>query len=262
MNETQTTTAPAGSSTDSSSVDTSNAGRTNLQPTDGGAVDTTGVEDNGNSGSSDVNDGSNSGESGRQRATEAERRISELTAKIRNLESNQLQQSNQVAQYLAQPNTTPNLPDYSDQSEVYPAQLAKDIYAAVSRDMEAKLAGTTGLLQNQIDYRNTVQRNISEAETARTQYAALNESNPDTFDPDLAKEIDDGFIEIFEVNPKYSYASHVKKFKSVLQRVNTNTDTTDTTAQAIRPQNQTKRQRAFSKDMSTVEMKEWFANRR
>ncbi len=262
MAETQTQTATASSQSASSADGVSNAGSTTSQPTDASTVDTGSVEVNGNSGSSDGSDGADSGDSGRQRSGKAERRISELTARIKELEANRLKDTDAVAQYLTQAQSNPSLPDYTGVDEVYPAQIAKDVYSAISKELDAKIAGTTGLLQNRIAFTNAVQRNIIEAEQARNQYPVLNEANPDSYDPDLAKEIDDGFVEIFEVNPNYSYANHVKKFKSLLGRAKTNSGTTEQTPQAVRQQAQAKRSTEFSKNMTTEEMKQWFASRR
>lgn len=262
MAETQTQATSASSQSASSADEVSNAGSTTTQPTDATKVDNGSVEVNGNSGSSDGSDGADSVDSGRQRSGKAERRISELTARIKELEAAKLKDTDAVAQYLTQAQSNPNLPDYTGVEEVYPSQIAKDVFSAVSKELDAKIAGTTGILQNRIAFTNAVQRNIIEAEQARNQYPVLNEANPDAYDPDLAKEIDDGFIEIFDVNPNYSYANHVKKFRSVLGRAKTNSGTTGETPQAVRQQAQAKRSTEFSKDMSLEEMKQWFASRR
>lgn len=265
MNETQTNSTSAGTA-DSSSLEASADAGSNISQRDNNSqVDTGSSQDNnGNSGSSDGSNGSDSGKSGRQRSSKAERRIAELTAQLRAAEKNVLSRNDAVANFLNDASINPDLPDYTGQQEVYAAQIAKDVYTAIKKEYDAKLAGTTGLLQNQLDFRNAVQRNIYEAERARERYPALNEDNPDTFDPDITKEIDDGFMEIFEVNPKYSYASHVKKFRSLLgTTAKTKDGTTDTSVgQAVRSQAQSNRKQEFSKSMSTAEMQAWFASRR
>ncbi len=266
MNETQTqgTSASAGSTP---SVDQSaNAGPNNSQPTNAPSVDTGRVEANGNSESSDGTDGSNSESNGRQRPNRAERRISELTTQIRQLEAEKLQNSNVVSQLLQTPPQAGNLPDYNGVDEVYPSQIAKDVYEAVSKSIDAKLTGTANVLQNQVLFSNAVQRNIVEAEKARNDFPVLNENNPDSFDPDLTKEIDNGFLEIFNKDPNYSYAKHISIYKSVLGKPNTSSKGTDTTTstsgQALRQGASSNRKTEFNKNMSLTEMQDWFKGRR
>ncbi len=261
MAETQTQTAPAGSADGSSPSATANAGSTNPQPAGAGQVVPDYGGGNGNSDPSDGGDGADGGDSGRQRSGKAERRIGELTARIRELEAQKAKDSDVITQLLASNHAAPNLPDYSGEDEVPVAKVAKDVYEAVSKELDAKLAGSLGVIDNKNKITASARQNIVEAQQARRDYSVLDESS-ENFDPDLASEIDDGFIRMFNIDPSYSYADHLKTYKSVLgSRARSTTGTTGS-PQAVRQQAQPKRSQEFNQNMTTDEMKAWFAARR
>lgn len=265
---TQNTTT-AGGTSDSSSDVNSNAGAEALQRSNAN-VDSGIDQDNGNSDSSDESNGANSSDGARQRPSRAERRISELTTKIRELES-ALQQPSSLSDVLSNNQVSPSsvqLPDYSQMSEITPDQIKQDIINAASQIVDLKMQTTAKVLESNLTRQQASEKRAQEIEKAEAKYSVLNPNSED-YDEDLVHEITESYGDIYTKDPTYSFTKFLQPLTRVLDSLsNTNPQGATNSASASkgksanRPNATVKIQKSFN-EMNSKEMEDWFAmNRR
>ena len=268
--ETTQNTTTAGGASDSSSDVSSNAGAEALQPTNSVEVGNGNVEDNGNSEQSDAANGADSSDGARQRPSRAERRISELTKTIKDLEK-QLQQPNQLYNELTKSpvnNSSVQLPDYSNLTEITPDQIRQDIISAASQIVDLKMQTTAQVLESNLTRTQAYEKRALEIEKAEAKYSALNPNSED-YDEDLVHEITDSYSEIFAKDPTVSFTKFIQPLTRLLDSASNtkpkganNPEVSSKGKSAIKPTaTPTKSQKPFEQ-MTASEMEQYFASKR
>lgn len=246
----------------------STAGQNPTQPADAG-VDTGSAEDKGKSAQSDAGDGADSDGAGRARPGRAQRTISELTSKIRELET-ALDQQGQLSTQLQK---TPvdasqvNLPDYSQMTEITPDQIKKDIITAASQIVDLKMQTTANVLETKMGLKQAAEKSAQAIEATLKKYPVLNPESED-YDGELDKEISDSYAEILQKDPSYSFSKFIKPMERFLESQSKSSESTGSSetssrgTSANRASGQSRSLKQFSPEMSTGEMEAWFASKR
>jgi hypothetical protein len=265
--ETQTKTAPASGAASSSDAANSNAGSDTSQTSNTGTVDT--GSDAGKSTASDEASGAADGGE-RQRPGRAERRISELTKREKELQT-ELEEKNSLLERLSK---TPvddskiNFPDYSGVDQITPDQLKKDILATANQLVDARMNLLGSALLDRVDAKEISSKSAEAISSTITKYSVLN-PNSDDYDEDLDKELSAAYGEARSKNPSYSFTTFIKPFERLLEQSSTTEKSTSTTESssrgrsAARPSAATRRSaNEFPADGTAAQMEEWFAKNR
>lgn len=259
-----TATVASANATDASSL----AGQQPTQPTNAQGVDNGSVEDKGNSAASDGRDGADGAGDGRQRPGRAERTISQLTSRIRELESALDTQGNLSVQLQRTPvdGSQVNLPDYSQMTEITPEQIKKDIITAASQIVDLKMQTTANVLETKMSLKQASEKSAQAIENALTKYPVLNPDSED-YDQSLDKELSDSYAAILQKDPSYSFSKFIKPMERFLQDQSKSSESTTTTGpssrgtSANRSGGGSRTQKPFDQ-MTTTEMEAWFASKR
>jgi len=266
--QTQNTTL-AGGASDSSSDVSSNASAETLQPSNAN-VDNGIDEGNSNSDSSDGSDGVDSSDGARQRPSRAERRISELTSKIRELED-ALQHPSNLQETLSNTQVNPSsvqLPDYSMMAEVSPEQIKADIINAASQIVDLKMQTTAKVLESNLTRQQAVEKRAQEIEKAEQKYSVLNPNNED-YDEDLVHEITESYSEIYSKDPTLSFTKFLQPLTRLLDSASNtkpkganNQEVSSKGKSAIKPSNSPSKSQKPFEQMTASEMEQYFASKR
>lgn len=193
------------------------------RPANGSGVDAASAEGNRNSGLSDGGDGGDGDNGGRGRPGRAERRIGELTARIKELEADAAKRDD-LTQKLQATRVSPSqvqLPDYSQMQEVTPQQIQTDILKAAEQLVDIKMGALASTLDEKVTRKDAAASALREIAEAKKQYRVLDETDEEHYNQELDEAIGNGYFEIFKANPKYSYSEYIKSFKPVLDAANT-----------------------------------------
>ena len=269
--QTQKSSAPASTSPASSDGDPSNAGSESQQPTNAARVDTSSVEDKGKSAASDEQDGADSGDGVRQRPGRQERRINELTQKIKELEATRTKSSQLQEQLQRTPIGDVTVPDFTNRDNITYEDYKKDVITAASQIVDLKLQTTANVLESKIITQNAAEKAAREIETAQNRYSVLNPDSED-YDEDLVHDITENYGSIFAKDPSFSFAEYLKPMSRFLQS-ESNTKGSNKTATESESNKGTAANRAgatssrkgsgnFDPNWSTERMEEWFASKR
>lgn len=260
--QTQNQSAPASAAADTSNAASSNAGSDSTQTANGVVDDASAV---GNSSSRDGSDGaSDDGE--RNRPGRAERKIKDLTTKVKELQAELAQNDSLTSRLQGTPIDTSkvNLPDYTQMTEITPDQLKKDIITAATQIVDLKMATTASALDEKITRKDSAANALREIADAKKKYKVLNESN-DNYDQELDERIGNGYFAIFKNDPNYSFSEYLKSFEPILEVADkTSSDTSNRGVRgtsANRGQTARRGQKSFE-EMSTTEMEQYFASKR
>lgn len=263
MDQTQIGATVGTASTSSEGAASNQQDPTQLRPGQNGMVDAGSSEGNRNSGSSDGSGGGDSSDGGRNRPGRAERRISELTSRIKELEAQQSKGSD-LSQQLMASRISPSqvqLPDYSQMTEVTPAQIQADIVKAAEQIVDIKMGALATTLDQKVTRKDAAGRALQEIAKAKEQYSVLNENDEEHYNAELDESIGNGYFEIFKNNPNYSFTEYLKSFKPVLDLANTAASDgatrgvgTNRGTGAIRPAASSRRSQKSPYDMSLDEL--------
>lgn len=263
--QTQTQGTPAGTADSSSNTAVSNAGSDSLQTVTPN-VDTGSAE-----GNSDSSDGSNgaAGDGDRQRPGRAERRISELSSKNKELEDKLAKQSSLMEKLNANPVDANSIkfPDYSQMDQVTPDQLKKDILDTATQLVDARMNLVGSELLNRVDQKETSAKSEQAIRETINKYSVLNPESDD-YDKDLDSELSAAYAEAREKNPSYSFTSFIKPFQRILDQSSTTSTDTPKTGSSRRSQSANRattpvrRGNEFPENGSAADMEKWFAQNR
>ena len=203
------------------------------RPANGGGVDAASAEGKRNSDQSDAGNGGEGDNGGRSREGRAERTIKSLKARIKELEASTAQ-SDDLSQVLQSTRVMPNqvqLPDYSQMTEVTPAQIQADLLKTAEQIVDIKMGALASTLEKKVTRKDAAAAALREIAEAKKQYRVLDETDEDNYNPELDEAIGNGYYEIFKANPSYSFTDYLKSFKPVLEAANTTAS--DGTAQGV-----------------------------
>jgi len=267
--ETTQNTTTAGGATDSSSDVSSNAGAEALQPTNAN-VDNGIVEAKGNSDSSDESNGAEGSDGVRQRPSRAERRISELTTRIKELEG-ALQQPSTLTQELSNNQVSPSsvqLPDYSQMSEITPDQIKQDIINAASQIVDLKMQTTAKVLESNFTRQQSADKRAVEIEKAEQKYSVLNPNSED-YDEDLVHDITESYGDVYAKDPTYSFTKFLQPLTRVLDSMSNTTGKPSNNQEvsskgkaANKPTSSPAKSQKPFESMTSKEMEQYFASKR
>lgn len=265
--QTQTQAAPASGDEATSTSSVSNAVADSLQTSTTSTVDT--GKDEGKSASSDGKDGA-SGDGARRRPGEAERRISELTKKEKELQT-ELQEKNSLLEKLSK---TPidqsqiNMPDYSGVSEVTPDQLKKDILATANQLVDARMSLLGSELLDRVDQKEITTRSSDAIKSTITKFSVLNPESDD-YDHDLDIELSTAYAEARSKNASYSFTTFIKPFERLLEQSSTTEESASKTGSSSRSRSAqrsrsvpTRTANEFPETGTAEQMEKWFAQNR
>ena len=265
--QTQTQGTPASSADSSSSSATSNAVSDSLQTSNGSQIEGTS-----NVGNSDSSDGSNgaAGDGDRQRPGRAERRISELTKRNKEVEA-QLEEKNSLLERLSKTPVDPNsiqFPDYSGVEQVTPEQLKKDILSTANQLVDSRMNLLGSALLDRVDQKEITTQSSEAIKNTISKYSALNPESED-YDQELDNELSTAYAEARSKNPSYSFTTFIKPFERLLEQSSTTEKSASTTESSSRGRaanrNRTVPSRTtneFPTNGTAQEMEAWFANNR
>jgi len=264
--QTQTQTTPASSASSSSNQANSNAVSDSPQTTNASAVDTGSVE--GKSTASEEAGGAAS-DGDRQRPGRAERRISELSSKIKELES-KLGEQNRIADTLNKTTVNPsdvNFPDYSGVEQITPEILKRDILNTAEQLVNLKMTAAGTELERRLTQTQAVEKSAQAIENSIKKYPKLNPDS-DEYDHSLDVEITEAYADVVARDPSYSFTKFIKPFERILETSDTTSKDASTTGSsrgraANRPSAPTRRTaNEFPVNGTTADMEKWFANNR
>lgn len=267
MAETQTEKAATASGAGSSSNSAvSNAGSDPSQTSTTGTVDT--GNDAGKSTGSDESDGAADG--GERRPGRAERRISELTKREKELQT-ELAEKNSLLDKLSK---TPvddskiQFPDYSGVEQITPDQLKKDILATANQLVDARMDLLGTALLDRVDQRETSTKSSEAIKSTIEKYSVLNPES-DAYDGDLDRDLSAAYAEARSKNPSYSFTTFIKPFERLLESSSTTEKSTSTREPSSRGRAanrnrsvQSRSANEFPESGSSEEMEKWFASQR
>lgn len=204
---------------------------------------------------------------GVRRKGRQERRISELTTKIKELENERAKQS-QLSEAL---NKTPigdvNVPDFTNRENITYEDYKKDVITAASQIVDLKLQTTANVLESKLTTQNAAERAAREIETAENRYNVLNPRSED-YDEDLVHDITEQYSKVFSQDPNFSFTEFIKPMSRFLSNT-TSQDTTESESRSRGTQanratsgGSRKSTNAFPEGGTAQEMEAWFATRR
>ena len=266
--ETQTQASPAASADPSSGAATSQAGSDSQQTSNTTTVDS--GKDAGKSTASDEASGADS-DGDRQRPGRAERRISELTKREKELQT-ELEQKNSLLERLSK---TPvddskiNFPDYSGVEQITPDQLKKDILATANQLVDARMDLLGSALLDRVDQKETSSKSSEAIRSTITKYSVLNPESEE-YDKDLDTELSAAYAEARSKNPTYSFTTFIKPFERLLEQSSTTSQDTSKTetssrgraANRSRSVGSNRTANEFPTNGTSAQMEEWFAKNR
>lgn len=262
--QTQSTAAGAGAST--SDAGTSKAGSDSSKTS--APIVETGV-DEGKSTASDVASGA--ANEGDRRPGRAERRISELSKRNKELETG-IEDRNVLLKKLSESpvdQSKVTMPDYSAVESVTPDLLKSDILKAANQIVDQRMDVLGNILLDRVDQRDVSARSDDAIASTISKFAKLN-PNSDDYDEDLDTEIADSWKEAKKNNPSYSFTSFIKPYERLLGQSDTTGagDSTTSTKESSRGTSANRatapvrRSNDFPENGSTSEMETWFAKNR
>jgi hypothetical protein len=264
--ETQTKTAPASGADSTSNTAVSDAGSDSQQTSNGTVVDSS--SDAGKSTVSDDASGASS-DGERQRPGRAERRISELTKREKELQT-ELEEKNTLLERLSKtPVDQSNIkfPDYSGVDQITPDQLKKDILDTANQLVDARMNLLGSALLDRVDQKEVSSKSEEAIRSTITKFSVLNPASDD-YDEDLDKELSTSYAEARSKNPSYSFTTFIKPFERLLEQSSTTEKSTSTTESnrgrsANRPSAASRRgTNEFPANGTAADMEKWFAAQR
>lgn len=223
MDQTQTSATAGTAPASSEGAASTQQDPTLSRPANTAGADSGRAEVNRNSDRSDDGDGGDGDNGGRSRPSRSERRISELVARIKELEANNAK-SDDLSQKLQATRVSPSqvqLPDYSQMSEVTPDQIRQDVVKAAEQIVDAKMSVLATTLENKVTRRDAASNALREIAEAKKRYKILDETDEENYNQELDEAIGNGYYEIFKANPSYSFTDYLKSFKPVLDAAST-----------------------------------------
>lgn len=189
------------------------------QPANNTVVESANAEVNGNSGSSDENNGSDGKESVRQRPSRAERRIAQLTERIKSQESVE-QENARLRELLSNPIAANqiSLPDRSQQEVITPEQYQQDLVNAADQIVKLRLNQTLGEHTKVLTRQQANERVLEDIDTAVKIYPELNPDN-EQYDPELENYLATQFERSFQADPTYRFKSLVDETMKIRGKV-------------------------------------------
>lgn len=260
--------APASGAAASSDAASSNAGSDSPKPANQTPVEGAGAEDKGNSAESDAQDGAEKGDRERQRPGRSERRISELTSKIREQEKEILEKSQMLEQLQRTP-VDVTVPDFTNREQITYEDYKKDVIDAATKIVDLKVGALGNILEQRTSTQNAAERAAREIEQAENRFAVLNPRSED-YDEDLVHDITEGYTAVFKANPGYSFTEYLKPLTKFLETASeskpsgtTETESRSRGTAANRSQATSRRgANAFPENGTAQEMEAWFAAQR
>lgn len=265
--QTQTQDSPAAVADSSSNSAASQAGSDSLQTSNTGVVDT--GNDAGKSTASDDASGAG-GDGDRQRPGRAERRISELTKRNKELEVDNEQKNSLLDRLSKTPvdESKITFPDYSGVEQITPDQLKKDILATANQLVDARMDLLGSALLDRVDQREVSTKSEASIRSTITKFSALNPDSDD-YDRDLDVELSTAYAEARSKNPSYSFTTFIKPFERLLEQSSTTSQDTSKTGPSSRGRAAnrsrsvpTRSANEFPEGGSAQQMEEWFAKNR
>lgn len=264
--ETITKGAPAGTGDGTSPSGTPDAG-TDSSKTTTPVVENGGVEDKSKAG--DAADGA--ANDGVRRPGRAERRISELTKRNKELETG-LEERNVLLRKLSESpvdQSKIDMPDYSKVDTVTPDLLKSDILKAANQIVDQKMDVLGNMLIDRVEQRDVSARSDDAIAATIAKFPKLN-PNSEEYDEELDDEIADSWNEAKKNNPTYSFTSFIKPYERLLgQSSTTGTDNGATSktessrgTSANRSTAPVRRSNDFPETGTAAEMEAWFAKNR
>ena len=263
--QTQNNAAPASNASASSEDANSNAGSGSLQ-TPNPIVD----KGTGEGKSTDRDEsGGAAGDGERQRPGRQERRISELTKREKELQT-ELEEKNSLLERLSE---TPldsskiKFPDYSTVDQVTPDQLKKDILDTANQLVDARMNLLGSALLDRVDQKDVSAKSEDAIRSTITKFSVLNPESDD-YDHDLDTELSASYAEARSKNPSYSFTTFIKPFERLLEQSSTTSKDTSKTGSssrgraANRSTAPVRRGNEFPESGTAAEMEKWFANNR
>lgn len=264
--ETITKPAPASGAAPSSDAADSNAGSDSPKTPDP-------IVDKGNgegkpAASDDASGAAGDGE--RQRPGRAERRISELTKREKELQT-QLEEKNTLLERLSKAPVDQSkikFPDYSGVEQITPDQLKKDILDTANQLVDARMNLLGSALLDRVDAKETSSKSEEAIRSTITKFSVLNPTSDD-YDEDLDKELSTAYGEARSKNPSYSFTTFIKPFERLLEQSSTtdskgSASTTESSRgrSAARPTATRRAANEFPANGTAAEMEKWFAQNR
>jgi hypothetical protein len=260
-NGSATATAPASSEGAASNVASDSSQTANS------TVDTSNAE-----GKSNASDGSAgaAGEGDGQRPGRAERKISELTKREKELQS-ELEQKNTLLERLSKTPIDANnikFPDYSQVEQVTPELLKKDILDTANQLVDARMDLLGSALLDRVDQKEVSTKSEEAIRSTISKYSVLNPDSED-YDHDLDVDISTSYAEARKGNPSYSFTSFIKPYERLLETSSTTEKSTSKTESSSRGRSAnrsrtvpTRSSNEFPEGGTAAQMEEWFAQNR
>jgi hypothetical protein len=261
-------TAPASGASTTPNEANSNAGSDPSQTSSAATVDS--GSDAGKSTASDEADGAADGGE-RQRPGRAERKISELTKREKELET-QLEEKNSLLERLIKTPVDQNnieFPDYSGVEQITQDQLKKDVLGTATQVVDARMNLLGSALLDRIDQKEVSTKSTEAIQSTILKYDFLNPAHEDVYDEELDKDLSAAYAEARKNNPSYSFTTFIKPYERIWDKSSTTEKSTSTTESssrgrsAARPSTATRRSaNEFPADGTAAQMEEWFAKNR
>lgn len=185
----------------------------------------------GNSGSSDGANGA-TGDGDRGRPSRAERRIDELTAKIRELESESAKRDSLIKQLTETPLdlSKVKLPDYSQMDQVTDEQIRKDVATAADQIATMRTSQAIEAFENRLTRKESAGKALSEIDAMKAKYDVLNPAKEGAYNENLERFLGDSFYKVFQQDPSYSFREHVENYFDAVGVPETKTSSDESTA--------------------------------
>lgn len=190
----------------------------------GNSVVEAGQNTSGNSGNSDGSNGS-TGDGERGRPSRAERRIDELTAKIRESEAELAKRDSLIKQLTDSPldYSKVKLPDYSQMDQVTDEQIRKDVATAADQIATMRTSQAIEAFEDRLTRRESAGKALSEIDAMKAKYAVLNPAKEGVYNEKVERFLGDSFYKIFQKDPSYSFREHVENYFNAVGVPETNT---------------------------------------
>lgn len=221
--------AGAADESSSNSSSSTNQGTQSNQPANAGtSVDGTGAEGNRNSDGSDGQNGGDGDDGGRGRASRADRRFSDLTTKIKDLERDGQGKDDMIRQLQAAKVDPSKLkmPELAPGTELTNEQWQKDVVSAAEQLVDVKVGALAEAMTNSLSRRDGAGTAVREIEAAKSKWKVLDPTNDEHYNPEMDEAIGNSYFEVFKANPSYSFAAHLKAFEPALKAAETASDGT------------------------------------
>lgn len=252
-------TAASGESSSNSSSAQQGTQQSQLANT-GSQVDGNGAEGNRNSDRSDDGNGGDGDAGGRGRASRADRRFSDLTSKIKDLER-ESQGKDQLINSLQSAKIDPsklNMPDLAPGTELTNEQWKNDVAKAAEALVDLKVGALAETLNRRMTQKDGAGNALREIEAAKSKWKVLDHADDEHYNPDLDQAIGDSFYRIFKVDPSYSFSDHLRSFEPALKAAEnasdgSTTDSRDSQGRFAHRPSSSSRRSAFDPRKSSME---------